>query len=93
MSYGRRYTLCTAFNIVVQGENDDGNGGYIAEDQVIGLRKLIEAVQAKDAKRDEAARCRFLKVDAREEIPHFKLRQALSVLEEASQKLGVSLEG
>src|SRR5437868_10847937 len=41
-SYLRRYIACNIFNIVVVGEDDDGNGGTIDEVQTTTLLDLIK---------------------------------------------------
>jgi hypothetical protein len=41
-SYLRRYIACNIFNIVVVGEDDDGNGGTIDEAQTTTLLDLIK---------------------------------------------------
>jgi hypothetical protein len=45
-SYLRRYIACNIFNIVVIGDDDDGNGGTIDEDQINTLLDLIEKARA-----------------------------------------------
>ena len=41
-SYLRRYIVCNIFNIVVVGDDDDGNGGTIDEVQTTTLLDLIK---------------------------------------------------
>ena len=41
-SYLRRYIACNIFNIVVVGDDDDGNGGTIDETQTITLLESIK---------------------------------------------------
>jgi len=41
-SYLRRYIACNIFNIVVVGDDEDGNGGTIDETQTITLFELIK---------------------------------------------------
>jgi hypothetical protein len=45
-SYLRRYIACNIFNIVVIGDDDDGNGGTIDEDQTNTLLDLIKKARA-----------------------------------------------
>ena len=45
-SYLRRYIACNIFNIVVIGDDDDGNGGAIDEDQTNTLLDLIRKARA-----------------------------------------------
>jgi hypothetical protein len=45
-SYLRRYIACNIFNIVVIGDDDDGNGGTIDEDQINTLLDLIQKARA-----------------------------------------------
>lgn len=42
-NYGKRYTLCAAFNIVTEGQDDDGNQGRVEESQTTD--NLIEQSQ------------------------------------------------
>lgn len=44
VSYGKRYTLTAAFNIVTEGEDDDGNAGR-ATDTAGRWQELLEAAQ------------------------------------------------
>jgi ERF superfamily protein len=41
-SFLRRYVLCNLFNIVVVGDDDDGNGGTIDESQTKTILDLIK---------------------------------------------------
>ena len=41
-SYLRRYIACNIFNIVVVGDDDDGNGGKIDEAQTAKILDLIK---------------------------------------------------
>jgi hypothetical protein len=41
-SHLRRYIACNIFNIVVAGDDDDGNGGTIDETQTTALLELIK---------------------------------------------------
>jgi ERF superfamily len=41
-SFLRRYVLCSIFNIVVVGDDDDGNGGTIDEAQIKAILDLIK---------------------------------------------------
>ena len=41
-SYLRRYVVCNIFNIVVVGDDDDGNGGTIDEAQTKTILSLIK---------------------------------------------------
>jgi hypothetical protein len=45
-SYLRRYIACNIFNIVVIGDDADGNGGTIDEDQMNTLLDLIKKARA-----------------------------------------------
>jgi hypothetical protein len=45
-SYLRRYNACNIFNIVVIGDDADGNGGTIDEDQINTLLDLIKKARA-----------------------------------------------
>jgi len=93
IAYGRRYLKCTAYDIVVVGDDDDGNGGFIDQSQVDTLRNLSKRIEAVDSRRDEAALCRYLEVAALEELPQSRHREAIGVLEEAAYKMGLSLDG
>jgi hypothetical protein len=44
-SYLRRYIACNLFNIVVIGDDDDGNGGTIDEAQANTILDLIKKAQ------------------------------------------------
>jgi len=45
-SFLRRYIACNIFNIVVVGDDDDGNGGTIDEAQIQTILDLIKKAKA-----------------------------------------------
>jgi len=49
-SYGKRYTLCAAFNIVTEGADDDGNAGARPAPTGMPMEDLIDAAQIAAAK-------------------------------------------
>jgi hypothetical protein len=94
ISFARRYLKCMGYDLVIVGEDDDGSGGFIAGDQVENLRRLVGLVHAKNNRFTEETFCRYLKVASLtlEELPQFKLRQAVSVLEEQAKTHSVNLD-
>ncbi len=75
-SYGKRYALCAAFNIITVGEDDDGSGGPITDDQ---------AKQIKDGLRetglDIAKFLKAMKAVTVEEIRTKEFTRALATIE------------
>lgn len=53
-TYGRRYVVCPAFDIVAEGEDDDGSmkavPDLITEDQAIKIDEIVQSVSDKDPK-------------------------------------------
>lgn len=54
-SYGKRYTLCAAFNIVTEGQDDDGNNGRVLEAPSLDAQFADMLVEARDAARQGSA--------------------------------------
>ncbi|AGH16007.1 Erf-like ssDNA annealing protein [Dunaliella viridis virus SI2] len=53
--YGKRYTLCAAFNIITEGKDDDGNMGRApAGDPAAGFQDLLDSAQKAAAQGLEA---------------------------------------
>lgn len=53
ISYGRRYAFCSFFNIITEGEDDDGHGagaGFVTEDQAKTLEILLETTNTNRVK-------------------------------------------
>lgn len=53
MSYGRRYAVCAAFDIVADGEDDDGNAGkfsqrYITEEEAIRIKDILHSCEERE---------------------------------------------
>ncbi len=89
LSYGRRYTLCMAFNIVVLGDDDDGIGGFVDAAQIENIRGMLKQIHGRDkSKGDEKRFCDYLQIKSLEELPQRSYRKATSALEEALDKLG-----
>jgi len=45
-SYLRRYIVCNIFNIVVLGDDDDGNGGTLDQEQTTTILDLIKKAKS-----------------------------------------------
>jgi hypothetical protein len=86
-SYLRRYVACNMFNIVVVGDDDDGNGGAIDEAQLAHVRKLVTRLHELDPRRDEAAFCKFMKVDQLAVLQSRDYRKATTELDSRIKKL------
>ncbi len=82
----KRYLTCGIFNVVSKDQDNDGNG-YIDAAQLAHIRELIARTKALDPRRDEAAMCRYLKVQDLEGLPARFYEKAVSALEEAIHKL------
>lgn len=75
ISYGKRYALCAAFNIVTTGEDNDG-GGIITLDQQIVINDLL-----KETKADKAKFLTFMGCSAVDAIPASQYAKAVNALE------------
>jgi ERF superfamily len=65
-SYGRRYTLCMLLDIVVIGDDDDGAGGEITNEQAVELDHLLIESGMDKAK--------FLKLADSDSVQNIKLK-------------------
>lgn len=65
-SYGRRYTLCMLLDIVVIGDDDDGAGGEITNEQAVELDLLLNESGMDKVK--------FLKLAEAESVQTIKLK-------------------
>lgn len=79
MSYGRRYLTLMIFNLVMAGEDNDGNGRgqvrLITEEQRITLEEWIASTNS-----DTARFCKTFKVDELKELPASKFANAMEML-------------
>lgn len=66
-SYAKRYLLCSIFNIITEGEDNDGNPETITEDQLMTLETLI-----RDARANVPRILDFAGVQALKDIPASK---------------------
>lgn len=79
--YGRRYSLCAALGVVIQGMDDDGTGGPIDDAQALHIKNLI-----KESGADTAGFLKYMKTDCVENILFKDYRKATSALEEKIAK-------
>lgn len=82
LSYGRRYLKLLIFDIATT--DDDGNaagGGFITEEQVAELRKLIDDLGAEEPKV-----CGHAKVASLDEIPAAKFKGIVTALNDWARK-------
>jgi hypothetical protein len=77
LSYGKRYALCAALNIVVSNEDDDGAAliERITEEQAVELRLLL-----RDTGKDEGRFLQWAKAESIEELSKAKFAEALDML-------------
>lgn len=78
VSYGRRYLLCSMFNIITVDQDDDGQGRtQIGTEQVNQIRDLII-----DKNVNEAKFCQYMDVKQIEEITQDRYQMAITALKD-----------
>ncbi len=80
-SFLRRYVACNIFNIVVVGDDDDGNGGTIDAAQAKTIRELMISAGA-----DKERFLKYMKAATIEDIAFRDYRKAVSSLEQKASK-------
>lgn len=75
-SYGKRYTLCAAFNIITVGEDDDAQGGPISDEQSAEIKQGL-----KDTSVDVIKFLKILKAESVEEIRTKDYRRAITAID------------
>jgi len=76
VSYGKRYTATALLNLRIGGEDNDGAGVVISEEQRDRLLKLMNEHNA-DAERF----CKFFKIEAVPDLPVAKFDQAVKMIQ------------
>jgi hypothetical protein len=76
-SYAKRYLLCSIFNIITEGQDNDGHGeeDCITEDQLMTIETLV-----RDTKADVPKLLTFAGVGSMKEIPASKYGTILQLL-------------
>lgn len=82
MTYGQRYITKLVFNIVIGGEDNDGNGPTLDGEQI----KAIEA-RMKDAGTNKADFCGFWRVERLEQIPSFNFPVIMDMLDRKAKRV------
>lgn len=84
MTYGRRYLKCLIFDVVVKGEDDDGNGASRGSGETITdqqAHRILDMLNEDGA--DIARFCRFMKVAGVAEIPAKRFDEAVKAIQAA----------
>ncbi len=81
LSYGKRHTGSMLLNLVFEGEDDDGTGGAITEEQAKTLRQMLIS-----AGRTEAQFLRYMRAETIETIAYKDYPKAESALKERISK-------
>lgn len=91
-SYGKRYCVIAALNIVVEGEDDDGNKAFqdypIDDAQFNAIQDLIDETGA-----DTAKFCAHLEINSLREMPQKLYMKAKHDLEAKKKKIAAKKEG
>lgn len=82
MTYGQRYITKLVFNIVIGGEDNDGNGPTLSDEQI----KTIEA-RLKDANTNRADFLAFWRVERLEQIPAFNFPVIMDMLDKRAKRI------
>lgn len=82
MSYGQRYMTKLVFNIVIGGEDDDGNGPTLGPGQMEQIRK-----QLKEVGTNEAQFLEFWRIDSLEKMPAFNYPVIMDMLERKAKRV------
>jgi hypothetical protein len=76
ISFAKRCMICDYFNVITAGDDNDGQGGYITDEQVMTIETLIKDTNANVAKFLEWAGAASVA-----KIPRRKYAEAISLLE------------
>lgn len=82
MSYGQRYMTKLVFNIVIGGEDNDGNGPTLGPGQIETIRALM-----KECGSDEAQFLEFWRIDSLEKMPVFNFPVIMDMLERKAKRV------
>lgn len=82
MTYGQRYITKLVFNIVIGGEDNDGNGPTLNKEQIAQIEQRM-----KDAGTDKAKFLGFWKVDSLEKIPAFNFDPIMGLLDKSAKRI------
>lgn len=75
MTYGQRYITKLVFNIVIGGEDNDGNGPTLTKDQIFQIEQRM-----KDAGTNKAEFLSFWRVQSLENMPAFNFEPVMEIL-------------
>lgn len=81
-SYGKRYALCAALNIITVGEDNDGAGAPITDEQAAEIKQGL-----KDTGLNVEKFLQNLKVSCVEEIPLREYRRAMTAIDAKKYQL------
>lgn len=82
MSYGQRYMTKLVFNIVIGGEDNDGNGPTLGPGQIEEIEKRL-----KDTGTDKEQFLGFWKIDLLEHMPVFNFPVIIDMLERKAKRV------
>jgi hypothetical protein len=82
MSYGQRYQTKLVFNIVIGGEDTDGNGPTLGPGQLEEIRKRMQEVGT-----NEAQFLEFWRIDALEKMPVFNFPVIMDMLDRKAKRV------
>ena len=82
MSYGQRYMTKLVFNIVIGGEDNDGNGPTLGPGQLETIRKRLKEIGT-----NEDQFCEYWHIQALEKMPVFNFPVIMDMLERKAKKI------
>ncbi len=82
MSYGQRYMTKLVFNIVVGGEDNDGNGPTLGPGQLEEIRKRLKEVGT-----NEAQFCEYWHIKSLDTMPVFNFPVIMDMLERKAKRV------
>lgn len=82
MTYGQRYITKLVFNIVIGGDDNDGNGPTLGDEQI----KTIDA-RLKDANTNRTDFLAFWRVERLEQIPAFNFPVIMDMLDKRAKRI------
>lgn len=82
MSYGQRYMTKLVFNIVIGGEDTDGNGPTLGPGQIETIRKAM-----KEAGTSESQFLEFWRIGSLEKMPVFNFPVIMAMLERKAKRI------
>jgi len=87
ISYGKRYAFCLALNVTIVGEDNDGRGGFLSQDQRDSVYDLLAECGARKDPSVESGFLKYMGAKSVAEILAKDFKKAISALESKRRKV------